>query len=79
MLVRDEQDPPRFYLGRKGRRELIAIGDHGLALRQFSREAQRLRALRRARPAAGNVIQFRQLAAELRPAATFAEEDGHAA
>ena len=60
MLVRDEQDPPRFYLRRNGRRELISIGDTEGALRQFSREARRLKSLRSRRPAlvGGNVIQF---------------------
>jgi len=61
MLVRDEQDPPRFYLRLNGRRELISIGDTALALSQFSREARRLRLLRRPQRqpvTASNMVRF---------------------
>lgn len=61
MLVRNEQDPPRFYLRLNGRCELISIGDAALALSQFSREARRLRSLRqpqRQPVTASNIVRF---------------------
>lgn len=81
MLVRDEQDPPRFYLRLNGRRELISIGDTAGAMSQFSREARRLRALRqRQRPAAAaNVIRFPQRLPDMPAAIRPAPEVSHAA
>ncbi len=35
-LLRDANDPPRFYVQWKQRRELIAIGDESLARRRFA-------------------------------------------
>jgi len=59
MLVRNEQDPPRFYLRLNGRCELISIGDAALALSQFSREARRLRSLRQRQPVtASSIVRF---------------------
>lgn len=82
MLIRDEQDPPRFYLRLNGRRELISIGDYAMALSQFSREARRLRSLRRPRrapAAAGNVILFPQRLADVPHAVASAPEVCNAA
>ena len=77
MLVRDEQDPPRFYVRRNGRRELISIGEAGQALRQFSREAQRLKALRQ--PSARNVVHFPHRPPAIASAAAAVEGTSHAA
>jgi hypothetical protein len=81
MLVRNEQDPPRYYLRLNGRRELISIGDTAEAMSHFSREARRLRSLRqRHRPAAAaNVIQFPQRLPDIPGAVTPAPEVSHAA
>lgn len=81
MLVRDEQDPPRFYLRLNGRRELISIGDTAGALSQFSREARRLRSLRqRHQPAAAaSVIRFSHRLPDMPGAVTPASEVSHAA
>jgi hypothetical protein len=79
MLVRDEQDPPRFYLRLNGRRELISIGDTAGALSHFSREARRLRALRQRPAAAANVIQFPHRLHDMPGAVTPASEVSHAA
>jgi hypothetical protein len=50
-LVKDAQDPPRFYLCHRTRRDLVAIGDAALALGQLSRQAQRFKAPARPRAA----------------------------
>ena len=36
LLMKDDSDPPRYYVQWKQRRELIAIGDVGLARQRFS-------------------------------------------
>lgn len=79
MLVRDEQDPPRFYLRLNGRRELISIGGAAGALSQFSREARRLRALRQRAAAAANAIRFSHRLPDMPGAVTPASEVSHAA
>lgn len=35
-LLKDASDPPRFYVQRRRRRELIAIGDESLARSRFA-------------------------------------------
>lgn len=73
MLVRDEQDPPRFYLRLNGRRELISIGDSAGAMSQFSREARRLRGLRQRPAVAAAVIRFPRLPDRPGPVSPTAE------
>jgi hypothetical protein len=36
LLLRDRNDPPRYYVQWKQRRDLIAIGDEGLARQRFA-------------------------------------------
>jgi hypothetical protein len=35
-LLKDDNDPPRFYIQRRNRKELIAIGDEVLARTRFA-------------------------------------------
>jgi hypothetical protein len=45
-LVRDERDPPRFYLQFGRRSDMVSIGDASDALATYSRQVERLQALR---------------------------------
>lgn len=45
-LVRDERDPPRFYLRFGKRNDMVSIGDVSDALAAYSAQVARLRALR---------------------------------
>jgi hypothetical protein len=44
-LVRDERDPPRFYLRFGKRHDLVSIGDASAAWATYADRARRLRAL----------------------------------
>ncbi len=45
-LVRDDRDPPRFYLRFGKRRDIVSIGDVSAALALYADRMKRLRALR---------------------------------
>ena len=42
-LTQDDQDPPRFYVRSRNRRDLVSIGDLSQALSAFSLQVRRFR------------------------------------
>jgi hypothetical protein len=66
-LVRDGRDPPRFYLRRGRRCDVVAIGDNAAALEAYSRELERLHASRLRQGAAPDGLTARTRARPTNP------------